>query len=157
MKFAISYFYQIRHFKPWMIPISTAASDPIWFHPKGKKKGTYIDKRGVINGLRCDDFAPGELCKGLCHGANNCNPPHPSSCQFLQVYQAQLAQISFPTFINRCTKCVEWAKNEIHFEEEPIIVMMVYEPPYQPCSERTKIQNWFASYGLKCDELILTN
>lgn len=32
MKILISYFYQIRFFKPNMIPLSTAAFDPKWFH-----------------------------------------------------------------------------------------------------------------------------
>ena len=32
MKIRISYFYQVRNFKPNMIPMSTAISDPAWFH-----------------------------------------------------------------------------------------------------------------------------
>ena len=32
MKIYTSYFYQIRFFKPNMIPLSTAKYDPSWFH-----------------------------------------------------------------------------------------------------------------------------
>ena len=32
MKLRLSYFYQIRNFKPNMIPMSTALSDPAWYH-----------------------------------------------------------------------------------------------------------------------------
>ena len=32
MKLALSYFYQIRNFKHYMIPVSTAVWDPQWFH-----------------------------------------------------------------------------------------------------------------------------
>lgn len=34
MKILTSYFYQIRNFKPYQIPLSTAISDPAWYHPK---------------------------------------------------------------------------------------------------------------------------
>lgn len=54
MKFYISYFYQIRFFKPNMIPISTAKWDPKWYSQNGKP---YIDKRGVVNGLRAPVLA----------------------------------------------------------------------------------------------------
>ena len=36
MQIMTSYFYQVRFMKPNMIPLSTALSDPQWFH-----KGTY--------------------------------------------------------------------------------------------------------------------
>ena len=32
MKIRLSYFYQIRFFKKNMIPMSTALSDPEWYH-----------------------------------------------------------------------------------------------------------------------------
>ena len=51
MKIKTSYFYQIRNFTPNMIPVSTAMSDPVWFQPPEDKE-YYIDKRGVVCGLR---------------------------------------------------------------------------------------------------------
>ena len=43
MKIATSYFYQIRNFKPYMIPVSTALSDPEWYRPPAGQE-YYIDK-----------------------------------------------------------------------------------------------------------------
>ena len=50
MKLAISYFYQIRFFKPYMIPVSTAHWDPAWYHDWAGAAHVFVDKRGVING-----------------------------------------------------------------------------------------------------------
>ena len=55
MKIKTSYFYQIRNFKPYQIPLSTAISDPAWYH--SKTEDYYIDKNGVINGF-CIQFLP---------------------------------------------------------------------------------------------------
>lgn len=150
MKFATSYFYQIRNFKPWMIPISTAKWDPKWF------SAVRFDKNHIINGLRCEEFAPGTLCDGLCHG--DCHPAHPENCNFLNVYRSQLKQINFNDFIDRCEKCANWVQehNKVGMSQEPIIVMIVYETPNNPCSERAAIQNWFAANGIECRELDLT-
>lgn len=32
MKLALSYFYQIRFFKRYMLPVSTTCLDPDWYH-----------------------------------------------------------------------------------------------------------------------------
>lgn len=150
MKFATSYFYQIRNFKPWMIPISTAKWDPKWFST------VRFDKNHIINGLRCEEFAPGTLCDGLCHG--DCHPAHPENCSFLSIYRSQLKQINFNDFIDRCEKCANWVQehNKVGMPQEPIIVMIVYETPNNPCSERAAIQDWFAANGIECCELDLT-
>ena len=58
MKLAISYFYKIRFFQPWMIPISTAAWDPKYYHDNKGKDYLFVDKRGVINGYRYEALAP---------------------------------------------------------------------------------------------------
>ena len=47
MKIATSYFYQIRNFKPNMIPVSTCMSDLKWYRPPQDKE-YYIDKRGIV-------------------------------------------------------------------------------------------------------------
>lgn len=51
MKIRTSYFYQIRNFLPHMIPISTALGDPDWYKPPIGEE-YYIDKRGIVCGLR---------------------------------------------------------------------------------------------------------
>ena len=71
MKIYISYFYQIRNFPKTLIPLSTAHWDPKWYHQKNNK--VFLDKRGVLNGLRIDELSPGKECDGLCSGIDNCS------------------------------------------------------------------------------------
>ena len=48
MRILVSYFYHVRHFKPYMIPFSTAVWDPAWYHNFNKCHNyTYLDKNGV--------------------------------------------------------------------------------------------------------------
>ena len=44
MKFALGYFYQVRFFTPNMIPVSTAVSDPKWYHQNKGPQFTFLDK-----------------------------------------------------------------------------------------------------------------
>ena len=39
------------------------------------------------------------------------------------------------------------------FEEEPIIVLIVYETPQNHCSERQALIDYFNSKGVECKEL----
>ena len=70
MKIYTSYFYKIRFFKPNMIPISTAMWDPKWYHANQKQDHWFVDKNGVINGLRASVFAPGEVATAV----STCGP-----------------------------------------------------------------------------------
>lgn len=81
-----SYFYQIRNFKPYQIPLSTAISDPAWYHPKNGEY--YVDKNGVINGLRIGMLQPQRSLGFLC-GGKTCMQ-QPDSCRFLRAYYDQL-------------------------------------------------------------------
>lgn len=57
MKFYISYFYAVRFMKPNTVALSTAMWDPKWFYDK-YQGDVYLDKRGVLNGLRAEPFVP---------------------------------------------------------------------------------------------------
>ena len=48
MKLAISYFYKIRFFQPWMIPISTAAWDPKYYHDNKGKDYLFVDTINIL-------------------------------------------------------------------------------------------------------------
>lgn len=155
MKIAISYFYKIRFFKPWMIPLSTAKWDPEWYHQGKDYKHTFIDKNGVINGYRIESFAPGATCEGLCGGPAQCGSD-PGSCAFLSTYRKQLAAIDFESlkakleeFSNQLKASSAWPP------QEPVFVFIVYEPPQKKCSERGAIMDWFKSHGCECNELTL--
>ena len=73
MKISTSYCYQIRYFKPNMLPISTAVWDPRWFHT-GKNIGEYKDSHGVWNGIRMPILSPASFGNHLCDYPSKCKP-----------------------------------------------------------------------------------
>ncbi len=149
-----SYFYQVRNFKPFVVPISTAKYDPKWFHKK-EKGLSYIfqDKNGVLNGIRYNLFVPGPSCDSCCTGPENCDTKNPVQCEFLKRYTEQLEKID----INRVFKTLDFLKDYVKttykIEKDLIFCFMVYETPKNPCSERRVIQSYFTSRGILCAEL----
>ena len=141
MKIYTSYFYQIRFFKPHMIPLSTAIWDPKWFHDGHDQSYTFIDKNGVINGLRCEALHPGPTCEHLCRGTANCGAV-PSSCQFLQNYRAQLAAVDSADYLRRIHNLCIKVQKQLGFLEDPVPVLIVHEAPSNVCSERAPLQEW---------------
>ena len=156
MKFFTSYFYQIRFFKPYMIPLSTAVWDPKWFHDFKDRDYMFIDSRGVINGLRANQMAPGRDCDGLCQGIDKpglgCTL-NPNTCKFLQVYKKQLDALDAKSYLADLEGLAFKCKEIMGFAEDPIVVFIVYEPPFKACSERVTIQNWVTQNGFLCGEL----
>lgn len=149
MKFATSYFYHVRHFAPNMVPISTAVWDPKWFHDFKGQDYFFLDKRGIINGVRAEKLAPGPQLNGLCAGINGDACGHdPTACEFLQGYKRQLAAIGgeyLDDIRQLCEKLVP--------DEEPVAVLLVHEAYDNVCSERQAIQDWVRSFGYDCNEL----
>lgn len=147
MKISTSYFYQIRNFTPDMIPVSTAKWDPKWYGP------IHIDENGVLNGLRIPEFTPGESCENLCQG-KNCDKI-PESCPFMKAYREQFKKLIFKNVYRRLSVIAEHGRNilGLPYDIEPHIVLMVYEAPSNPCSERAAIQEFFRSNGVECNEL----
>ncbi len=82
LEIATSYFYQIRFFKPSMIPVSTAVFDPKWYHNFKGQDHVFIDKRGVVNGLRIKSLMPDYTCNNLCRGFETCPTKDPGTCDF---------------------------------------------------------------------------
>lgn len=147
IRIAITTFYNVRHLKPHTIPVSTALWDPKWFHDKTQPGGVYKDKRGIINGLRYESFAPGTQCHNLCHGQPCAQSP--SSCMFLGQYAAQLARLDFwRTITELCqmARAVDAQACEV--------ALLVYEKPDNPCSERVALREWFAAHGFTLEEAI---
>ena len=151
MKVYTSYFYKIRFFKPNMIPISTAKFDPKWYHQNQGNEHWFIDKNGVINGLRAPVFAPGEVATAV----STCGPQcqnNPNSCAFINAYKHQLSLLDFNDIMRRAEDLCNNVKGTLHFNEEPIAVFIVHEAPDNPCSERAAIQEYFRSHGIECEE-----
>ena len=147
MEVFTSYFYKVRFFTPNMLPFSTAVWDPKWYHEFRDQNHLFLDKRGVLNGLRHPAFAPGSMCEGLCRGRDGCIDPNPSTCDFLKVYRRQLDEIDYTAVMKYFEEMAEWIRGVTHYKGEPVIVLLVHEAPTNPCSERAVIQQWFASHG----------
>ena len=139
MKINTSYFYQIRNFTPNMIPVSTAISDPEWYRPPEGKE-YYFDKRGIVCGLRyeplivqtqgnhmcpCEDR---DILKGKC----------PCMKEYLQLLNSLIDK-------EKTLKAFEYCLNKFNANT---IVLIVYEAPNNPCSERYALQKFF-----NCKEL----
>lgn len=151
MKIYTSYYYQIRFFKKYMIPVSTSISDPLWFHNgTANKKLIYKDKNGVLNGIRCEFLHPDKSCSHLCSGRVNCNYSDPTKCLFLKRYRDQLKNIEF----DRTYNWISTLGNTLIKDHEPYIVLMVWETVSNPCSERIAIQEYFKDNGVECSELL---
>ena len=157
MRILVSYFYHVRHFKPYMIPFSTAVWDPAWYHNFNKCHNyTYLDKNGVLNGLRMPLLKPGQKCKGLCSGQELCQTlfgqPIPDECLFLKEYKAQLGRLDFEGVKSTLEVQARFVKECLGFEEEPVIVLLVHEAPNNPCSERWALKDWFLDNGYILEE-----
>lgn len=134
---SISYFYQIRNFTPNIIPVSTALSDPIWYRPPEGKE-YYIDKRGIICGLRYEPLIVQRKAEHCCPCENRSLAPR---CPTLLEYRELLETIDFDKMI----KSFEFCLNKFN---KDTIALMVYEAPNNPCSERFSLIDYFAAHDI---------
>lgn len=150
MKIYISYFYAVRFFKPYQIPMSTAVWDPKWYQPP-RGRLYHIDKRGVINGLKATPFA-------LPHHSGDtpdcliCDKV-PSHCAFIPKYKAHLDSLDFEDMIARIERLArEAVQLTADPDHEPEVVLLVHEAPSNPCSERGPLVDWFHKHGVTIEE-----
>ena len=153
MNLALSYFYQIRFFKPYMIPISTAMFDPKWFHQNKGNDFTFVDKNGIINGIRIGSLRPKMKSDGECYGREKCKIKQPTECSFLKNYEAQLNQINFDLFEKSLNNLGLVVKDLLRLKEDPLFVFIVYEAPDNHCSEREIILKVLKEHGYNIEEL----
>lgn len=141
MKLYTSYFYQVRFFKLWQIPLSTALGDPSWFHESKGNDHVFIDKNGVLNGIRSTKLQPGRSCHGLCSGKPCIYSPE--NCTFLREYRKQIFSIDKDDYIAKLHLFLEKLGTFLDFSNEPEIMLIVHEAPTNPCSERIVLQEFF--------------
>ena len=149
MKISTSYFYQIRYFKPNMLPVSTAVYDPVWFYSKTGASRVYKDRNGIWNGVRFPTLSPMSLGEGLCDKTTGCIP---DNCIFLTKYMEYLNSLDFQKVYNALNT---FAKHFASIEkvDDVHIVLIVHESPTNPCSERIPLQQFFTNNGIVCKEL----
>ena len=138
IKIYTSYFYQIRNFKPNMVPISTAMSDPAWYKPPEGKE-YYIDKRGIVCGLRYEPLIVQKwgTCGCPCED-KTCAPLCPTMIEYETLLFSLVNK-------EKTLKAFEYCLNKFNADT---IVLIVYESPNNPCSERFALQKFF-----NCEEL----
>lgn len=141
MKIYTSYWAQVKNFPPHLVGLNTTMWPPRW-RELGK------DKRGVWV-LDCPPVKPGKQCEGLCNG--KCEPRHPNTCTFLEVYYLQLNRINFTDFMKHLQDlhdkiCAGEGLNDIDF------AFIFFEAPANKCSERGPFQAWFAHNDMPISE-----
>lgn len=143
MKFYVSYFYALRFMPPEAVALSTGHSDPPYFHDGQGKGHVFRDKRGVMNGLRAEPFVP--HVEGECGHCDKDN----SKCSFLKNYRKQLDELDFDGMMQRFESIAARVSPGV---EDPPIVLLVWEAPDNPCSERWVLFDWFKSHGVDIEE-----
>lgn len=151
MKIYTSYFYQIRNFPKNLVPLSTALSDPRYYHDFKHPHYYFVDKRGIVNGLRAEPFMPGVECSGLCHGPNDCSGKA-KTCAFLQTYYKQLCKLDINDIMFRFQDLGKRLVAAGVLNELPNFALIVHEAPTNPCSERGPIQQYFKNNGIIVQE-----
>lgn len=133
-----------------MIPMSTAISDPDWYHDWMGKEYIFKDKRSILNGLRLNPIInQGKQTTCGCP----CSEKHPTACSFLQDYRKNLENIDFDAMMEGIRIFAYDYANKEGITEEPIMVLIVYEAPNNPCSERKALIDYFNCHGVECKEL----
>lgn len=147
MNIYVSYFYNIRFFPENLLPVSTAAWDPKWFHNFGKSNVVFRDKRNVVNGVRMDEFAPISLYdpEDDCPQKGTPCKHTPDSCNFLKKYNNHLDTLDFTLIIDKLKEL----NNQYNTQD---VCLIVYEKPDNPCSERTGLIRWFKEHNIKLVE-----
>lgn len=116
-RIATSYFYQVRNFHRNMLPVSTAVSDPLWYHAVPGRRSLsvdahshqgdiFVDRRGIYNGFRAPILSPAQVT-AECHGPEQCQYPAPSSCPFILNYRQYLESLSFFDVLHSLM-CIYW-------------------------------------------------
>lgn len=156
MKYYITHFYNIRFFSPNCIPVSTAVSDPAYYHNNTKNNNLcFVDSRGVMNGIREESLSPKTLpsdahvCTKNCE-FSNLNP----ECPFLLAYREYLNTLDFEHLKRELERMAYEVQKILGFKEEPKIVLIVHEATDNPCSERKVLQDYFSEHGITLTEWI---
>lgn len=137
-----------------MIPVSTAFSDPKWFHDfTGVYDYIFKDKRGIWNGLRANLLHLPKEIKVTCGDACLMEPKDPSRCEFLSQLAQYYNSLDFQYVYENLERLANKIKEIEGFEHEPYIILIFYEIPKNKCSERETLQKWFQQNGYNITEL----
>lgn len=146
MKWSITYFYNIKYMKANQLPLSTAMFPPKFFAISNKSIA-HLDSKGIILGLTIHEFVPQQQqCECPCEEKDYNN------CCFLKEYYSQLSKLDFDKIMFSWNDFVEKLSNLTNTSIDEVI-LLVYEKPDNPCSERTVLKKWFSEHGIELQEM----
>ena len=145
MKYYISTFYNTRYFQPHQIGISTAVWQPKYWKYEQNKNGAVM---GICEPL----LSPAKLseeviCQRDCQHKNEV-----PCCPFLVSYREYLETINFEKLTAEFERIANEVKKINNYQQEPEIILLVYEAINNPCSERLDLVKLFADHGIELKE-----
>lgn len=146
MKWSITYYYNIIFMKSNQLPLSTAMWPPKFFAKTSKVSNAHINDKDVILGLTIHEFVPQQQCECPCEKKDW------QHCYFIKTYYEQLSKLDFDKVI---LKYETFAKKTSSLLDSNIdeIVLLVYEKPDNPCSERIALKRLFAEHNIELKEM----
>ena len=155
MKVMISYFNNIRNFDTDVLPVSTAMWDPKWYHNSLAPDNIFIDKRGIVNGMKCRKLIlPITDWYELENSNEECRHDCPfigTNCKFMQKYRHHLDTIKFDKLLTSFQTMLQYVNQLLGLECKDV-VLLVHEKPDKLCSERVVLKAWFKDHGLELEE-----
>jgi len=148
VKLYLSYFYNIRFFPTNLVPVSTAVWDPKWYHDNKGNDYRFFDKRGIYNGVRLEELNPSKV-EAECIECKI--KPDISKCGFIRNYSEYLDSLDFDSVMNKLHGLRGIMMDILGYEITPVII--VHEAPWNPCSERKPLIDWFTKHGVEIEEL----
>lgn len=152
MRIYTSYFYQLRFFPPYLVPISTARTDPAWYHDNRGEQHMFLDKNGVLNGLRAGMFAPEPSVSRFCSPVCSENGQR-EICSFKRAYEEQLQKINHNE-IRKLLEYIETLAPQLGLPtNHPLeFAFVVHEAPTNYCSERSILQKFLRQIDIGVTE-----
>ena len=151
MKVYISYFYQIRNFDKYIIPLSTAMFDPKWYHDNQESTHLFWDKNGVINGLRCYQLIFNHKKYNDWCGSTCAYKDKTPLCPYLNAYRRMLGMIEWSNLMEFFKSSITYVAShnkDLDNIDKYNVCLIVYETPTNPCSERRELIKWFKEQGV---------
>ena len=133
----------VRHFKANQIGISTAVWKPKYWTYRQNKQGSVT---GIEEKLLSPYYVE-QYCSKECQFKKEL-----PCCPFLTAYRKYLDTVDFNYLMTEFKRIAEDVKKINNYEGEPEIILLVYEIPDNPCSERQPLIDYFASYGIELEE-----
>ena len=140
MKRYITYFSNLRYLDDSYLPINTTIYPPAFFNTNGLDKTS----NGIYLGVTAHEIIFPHLGEG---NSCPCAAKDPTLCGFIKNYLRHLQQVDFKTFEAHYSNLAARLSSKINK-----VVLVVYEKPDNPCSERGSLIEWFKENGIELEE-----